>query len=87
MVWKLRIDIAKLSKLLGAWFKRSVYWNKHKIIFEYYDIEYIRKRLDTSFQGVNKLFVLAYARADNVTNENSYRRYFFPRHEIKKLIH
>ena len=32
---------------------------------------------------VSKLFVIAYARGDNVTNENSYRRYFLPRREIK----
>ena len=76
-------DNAKSSKLLSAGFKRSVYWNKYKITFEDYDNEYIRERSDTSFQGVNRLFLLAYARGDNVTNENSYRRYFLPRREIK----
>ena len=39
--------------------------------------------LDASFQGVNKLFVLPYARSDNITNENSYRKYFLPRIKIK----
>ena len=29
------------------------------------------------------MFVLAYARGDNVTNEDSYRKYFFPRFKIK----
>ena len=29
------------------------------------------------------MFLLAYARSDNVTNENSYRKYFFPRLKIK----
>ena len=38
----------------------------------------MRKRIDASFQGVNKLFVLPYSGGD-VTNENSYRRYFLPR--------
>ena len=52
-------DNAKLSKLLSAGFKRSVYWNKYKITFEDYDNEYIRERSDTSFQGVNKLFLLS----------------------------
>ena len=32
---------------------------------------------------VNQLFVVAYARGNNVTNENSYRRYFLPRPKIK----
>ena len=76
-------DNAKLSKLLSAEFKRSVYWNKYKIIFEDYDNEYIRERLDASFQMVNQLFVVAYARGNNVTNENSYRRYYLPRPKIK----
>ena len=29
------------------------------------------------------MFVLGYARGDNVTNEDSYRKYFFPRFKIK----
>ena len=29
------------------------------------------------------MFVLAYARGDNVTNEDSYWKYFFPRLKIK----
>ena len=76
-------DNAKLSKLLCDGFKKSVYRNKYKIIFEDYDNEYIRGRLDASFQGVNKLFVLAYGHGDNITNENSYRKYFLPRLRIK----
>ena len=76
-------DNAKLSKLLNKGFKRSIYWNKYKIIFKDYNNEYIRERLDASFQGVSRLFVLAYARGDNVTNEDSYWKYFFPRLKIK----
>ena len=44
----------KLSKSLSEGFKRPVYWNKYKTIFKNYDNEYIRERLDASFQGVNK---------------------------------
>ena len=72
-------DNTKLSKLLNEGFKRSIHWNKYKVIFKDYNNEYIRERIDASFQGVNKLFVLPYAGGDNVTNENSYRRYFLPR--------
>ena len=72
-----------MSKLLNEGFKRLVYWNKHKIILRDYDNEYIRQRLDASFQGFSKLFVLAYARGDNVTNENSYRKYFLTGIKIK----
>ena len=76
-------DNTKLSKLLSEGFKRPIYWNKYKIIFKNYNDEYIRERLDASFQGVNKLFVLPYASGDNITNENSYRKYFLPRLKIK----
>ena len=48
-----------------------------------YDNEYIRERIDPSFERFSKLFVLAYACGDNVTNENSYRKYFLPRLKIK----
>ena len=68
---------AKLSKLLGEGFKRSVYWNKYKVI----DIivvgtsanneeKYIRKLLDSSYQGVKRLFVLAYDNTAVDANHN-----------------
>ena len=73
-------DNTKLSKLLSDGFKRPIYWNKYKIIF---NNEYIRERLDANFQGVNRLLVLAYASGDNITNENSCRKYFLPRIKIE----
>ena len=39
--------------------------------------------LDISCQGVNRLFAVAYARGDNVANENSYTKYGLPRFKIK----
>ena len=68
--------------MLSEGFKRPVYWNKYKVIFRNYNNEYIRERIDASFQGVNKLFVLPYASGNNITDENSYRRYFLPRIKI-----
>ena len=70
-------DNTKLTKLLNEEFKRSIYWNKYKVIFKNYNNEYIRERIDASFQGVNKLFVLPYASGDNITNGNSYKNTFF----------
>ena len=65
-------DNTKLSKLLSEGFKRPIYWNKYKIILKNYnENEYIRERLDASFQGVNKLFVLPYSSGINIINENS----------------
>ena len=79
-------DNTKLSKLLSKGFKISIYWNKYKMIFKNYNNEHIREILDASFQGVNKLFVLAYVSGDdddddddddNITNENSCKNIFF----------
>ena len=75
-------DNTKLSKLLSEGFKRPIYWNKYKVIFRNYNDECIRERIDASFQGVNKLFVLPDASCNNITDENSYRRYFLPRIKI-----
>ena len=69
-------DNAKLSKLLGQRFKRSIYWNKYKVIdntvVEIAAImkkKYTRKLLDSSYQGVKRLFVLAY---DNTANDKDH---------------
>ena len=55
-------DNTKLSKLLSEGFKRSVYWNKYKIIPNktFHENHYIRKLLDTSYQEVKRLLVLVY---------------------------
>ena len=77
-------DNTKLSNLLSEGLKRSIYWNKYKaILTDYAADSYIRERLDASFQGINNLFVLPYARGNNVTDENSYRKYFISRLKIK----
>ena len=39
--------------------------------------------LDASYQGVRKLFVLAYGRENNDATENSHRKYFLPRVKIE----
>ena len=81
-------DNAKLSKLLGEGFKISIYWNKYKVVDNTVvsinnanEDKYIRERLDASYQGVKRLFVLAY---DNTAGENqgsinSFKKYFLPR--------
>ena len=73
-------DNAKLSKLLGRGFKRSIYWNKYKVIDNIpvqiaaqNEEKYIRERLDASYQGVKRLLVLAYdnTAVDNGNNNNN----------------
>ena len=57
-------DNTKLTNFLNEGFKRSIHWNKYKVIFKDYNNEYIRERIDASSQGVNKLFVLPYVGGD-----------------------
>ena len=80
-------DNAKLSKLLSEGFKRSVYWNKYKIIPSKTcnENDYIREVFDASYQGVKRLFVLAYRdrRGANRVTDDSYRRYLLPRVKIE----
>ena len=74
----------KLSKLLGEGFKRPIHWNQYKVIpNKTCDANgYIRESLDSSYQGVKTLFVLADNNANGITSI-SHRRYFLPRIKIK----
>ena len=85
-------DNTKLSKLLSEGFKRPVYWNKYKVIDnKVVEIaaangeKYIRELLDSSWQGVKRLFVLAYnnKEGDNKVSVDSYKKYFLPRVKIE----
>ena len=40
--------------------------------------------LDSSFQGVNRLFVMAYNRANCQPTRNGQRKYYFPRIDLEK---
>ena len=85
-------DNAKLSKLLGEGFKRSIYWNKYKVIDNKVveiaannEEKYIRELLDSSYQGVKRLIVLSH---DNTAGYNedfddSFKKYFLPRVKIE----
>ena len=64
-------DSANLTKQLNEGFKRSVYWNSHekkpaKVIKQGKNIYEL---LNVSFQGVKRLFVLAYFIAGNGNDE------------------
>ena len=81
-------DNVKLTKELNKGFKRSVYWNQHKTEMKRRDLNNnnrLRILLDASFEGVKKLFVLAFDNTDN-SNKNverdSHRKYFLPRVNI-----
>ena len=85
-------DKARFSKLLSEGFNRSIYWNEYKVIdSRIVEIAaanregHIRELLDSSYQGVKRLFVLACrdrGGANRVT-AGSHRRYFLPRVKIE----
>ena len=68
-------------------FQRSIYWNEYKAkeinedgdanVFKYIN-------LDPSFQSVNRLFVIAYNRANGQPTRNGRRKYYLPRIDLKK---
>ena len=67
-------------------FQRSIYWNEYKTkeinknadanVFEYIN-------LDSSFQGVNRLFVMAYNRANGQPARNGQQKYYLPRIDLE----
>ena len=85
----------KLVKLLEKGFKRPVYWNEYQTkTRDLDDHNLTRFPIDASFQGVRRLFVLAFNNTtvtvpnnsiNNTNNRvlgNSHKKYFFPRVNI-----
>ena len=83
-------DSVNLTKQLSEGFKRSVYWNSYqtkpaKVIEKGKNLYEL---LNASFQGVRRLFVLAYfaaagANADEEAGIKDNKKYFLPGGEIK----
>ena len=68
-------------------FQRSIYWNKYKTkeINENADANVFKYiNLDPSFQGVNRLFVMAYNRANGQPTRNGQQKYYLPRIDLEK---
>ena len=81
-----------MSKLLNEGFKRPIYRNEYNVtpnkiekIAAVNDEKYIKELLDSSCQGVKRLFVLAddNTEGNNQISVGSYKRYFFPRVKIE----
>ena len=73
-------------------FKRPVYWNKYKVtdnkvveIASAKAEKHIRELLDSSYQGVKRLFVLAYdnTAGDDQVSVDSFKKYFLPKVKIE----
>ena len=69
-------------------FRRSIYWNEYKTKEQTEDANAnVLKCInsDPSFQGVNRLFVMEYSRADNnQPTRNSQQKYYLPRNHLNK---
>ena len=69
-------------------FQRYIYWNEYKTKEQTENgnansVKYIN--LDSSFQGVNRLFVMAYSREnDDQPTRNERTKYYLPRIDLKK---
>ena len=96
---KLYVPVVTLSKQDNKYFieqqnkgfQRSIYWNEYKTkeINVTVDnnnpansVRYIN--LESSFQGVNRLFVMAYNSANGQPNRNGQRKYYLPRIDLNK---
>ena len=81
-------DNLNLTKKVNERFKISVYWNVYKSKIETKTAKnetFARFALDSFFQGVNRLFVLAFYNTNNGANRverDSHRKYFLPRINI-----
>ena len=82
-------DNVNLTKQLSDGFKRSVYWNNYQTI-----LATVRNQgtniyglLKASFQGVQRLFVVAYAISADAANNGAgikdNRKYFLPKEKIE----
>ena len=68
-------------------FQRSIFWNEYKTkeINENADANVFKyTNLDPSFQGVNRLFVMAYNRANGQPTRNGQQKYYLPRIGLEK---
>ena len=66
----------KLSSLLSKGFERTVVWNEYKSKIEAVNVaandkNFKRTTLDTSFQGVSRLYAAAYETGDIAKNNNT----------------
>ena len=68
-------------------FQRSIYRNEYKTkeINENADANVLKYiNLDPSFQGVNRIFVMAYNRANGQSTRNGQQKYYLPRIDLEK---
>ena len=68
-------------------FQRYIYWNKYKTKEKEENANANNFKfivLDPSFQGVNRLFVMAYSRVHDQPTRNGRQKYYLPRIDLNK---
>ena len=74
-------DNEKLLQQLKSGFKKTISWNKYESsIKTFAQNRYLNYLINPSFQGVNRLFVLAF---ENENGRTSHSTYYLPKVEIK----
>ena len=74
-------DNEKLLQQLKSGFKKTISWNKYESnIKTFAQNRYLNYLINTSFQGVNRLFVLSF---ENENDRTSHSTYYLPKVEIK----
>ena len=89
VVTLLKEDNKEFIEQQNKGFQRSIYWKEYKTkeINEDADANVFKYiHLDPSFQGVNRLFVMAYNRVDGQPTRNGQRKYYLPRISLNKYI-
>ena len=80
-------DNAKLLPQLKSDFKRTISWNKYlskpELLAQNENLNHL---IETSFQGVNRLFVLVFEQGDDNDKRISNKRNYIPNVEIKDYI-
>ena len=79
-------DIKDFTEQQNKGFQRSIYWNEYKTKEQDEDANaniFTYINLDPSFQGVNRLFVMAYNREANQPTRDGRQRYYLPRIDLK----
>ena len=87
LTWKKECVLSNQDGQQNKGFQRYIYWNEYKTkeINEDADASLFKYiNLDPSFQGVNRLFVMAYNRANDQPTRNGQRKYYLPRIDLEK---
>ena len=77
-------DNEKLLQQLKSGFKKTISWNKYESSMKTFaQNRYLNYLINPSFQGVNRLFILAF---ENENDRTSHSTYYLPKVELKDYV-